>query len=325
MESLLDAFDRRILEVMHEFEYDPFRERHSGPPHRISPVPLYLLHAATCPLTEQRVDGKRWPTTGPDVHARVEALKTLGFAREGDRNWPEFSIRTMRDGRFISVDSELGDGPRPSKSRPEHTIVRCLYREYHVRFGHHSDLDAALETAGYNKSGAAHIEIMESVMRTFRYLSWHYYDEASKKKWSKQIGIPYREDLSWYGLCYALNPNGIAAARVASKQTADPASVSMRDEDRPSSPMPDDRYEWASQIESVRATNQVLGEGTLHKGILSRACANGHVETNGKAGRAARVRVSSFLTWVSRRCDLEKCEQDQVRNAVIGEITARNS
>jgi hypothetical protein len=87
----------------------------------------------------------------------------------------------------------------------------------------------------------------------------------------------------------------------------------------------DDRYEWARQIDLVRATNQVLGEGMLNKGVLSRACADGQVETNGKAGRGALVRVRSFLTWVSRQHQLGADEATQIRNAVIGEIISRNS
>lgn len=87
----------------------------------------------------------------------------------------------------------------------------------------------------------------------------------------------------------------------------------------------DDRYEWARQIDLVRATNQVLGEGMLNKGVLSRACAENQVETNGKAGRGARVRVRSFLTWVSRQNQLGADEATQIRNAVIGEISSRNS
>lgn len=87
----------------------------------------------------------------------------------------------------------------------------------------------------------------------------------------------------------------------------------------------DDRYEWARQIDLVRATNQVLGDGMLNKGVLSRACADDQVETNGKTGRGARVRVRSFLTWVSRQHHLGADEATQIRNAVIGEISSRNS
>lgn len=86
----------------------------------------------------------------------------------------------------------------------------------------------------------------------------------------------------------------------------------------------DDRYEWARQIDLVRATNQVLGEGMLNKGVLSRACGDGQVETNGKTGRGARVRVRSFLVWVSRQHQLGADETNQIRNAVIGEISSRN-
>jgi len=86
----------------------------------------------------------------------------------------------------------------------------------------------------------------------------------------------------------------------------------------------EDRYAWARQAELVRATDQVLGRGTLHKGVLSRACSRGQVETNGKPGRGSRVKVSTFLPWVSRRFDLARDEQTQIRNAIIGEIRTRN-
>ena len=99
---------------------------------------------------------------------------------------------------------------------------------------------------------------------------------------------------------------------------------SARAGNRTSSLNSDDRYEWARQIELVRATNQVLGQEMLNKGVLSRACAGGHIETNRKSGRAARIRVLSFLAWLRRRCEIGKDEEDQVRNAVIGEITSRD-
>lgn len=88
---------------------------------------------------------------------------------------------------------------------------------------------------------------------------------------------------------------------------------------------PGDRYDWARQIELVRATNQVHGEGSLNKGVLSRACSDGHLTTNGAKGRAALVQVRSFLAWVTRRFEIGKDEEVQVRNAIIGEINSRNS
>lgn len=93
----------------------------------------------------------------------------------------------------------------------------------------------------------------------------------------------------------------------------------------PSTRPAEDRYEWARQVDLVRATIQVLGDGMLNKGVLSHACADGHVETNGKTGRGARVRVRSFLTWVSRQNQIGADEANQIRNAVIGEISSRNS
>jgi len=92
-----------------------------------------------------------------------------------------------------------------------------------------------------------------------------------------------------------------------------------------SAPTVDDGYRWARQTELVRATNQVLGEGTLNKGVLSRACKDNHVQTKGKPGRGSLVDVQSFLIWAARRFKIGKDEQTQVRNAIIGEITERNS
>jgi hypothetical protein len=144
-------------------------------------------------------------------------------------------------------------------------------------------------------------------------------------------------------------PYGVAKASVASGDSPDiavqcrddhrcaptgdrraqraPEATTARDaQGRATSSSPsDDRFQWARQIDLVRATNQVLGDGMLNKGVLSRACADGHVETNGKPGRGARVRVRSFLTWVSRQNQLGAEETNQIRNAVIGEISARNS
>ncbi|MFW6106568.1 MAG: hypothetical protein ACOC8H_00235 [bacterium] len=87
----------------------------------------------------------------------------------------------------------------------------------------------------------------------------------------------------------------------------------------------DSKYEWARQAELVRSTNQVLGQGELSKGVLSRACSGRLIETNGKSGQGSRVKVSSFLPWVTRKFSLAREEQTQIRNAIIGEINERNS
>lgn len=87
----------------------------------------------------------------------------------------------------------------------------------------------------------------------------------------------------------------------------------------------DERYAWARQIDLVKATNQVLGDGELNRGVLSRACRNGDVGTNNKRGQGSRVRVTSFLAWVSKQRELAKNEETQIRNAIMGEISSRNS
>ena len=210
--NLLDRCDRLILSAMHEFEYDPFRG-HDGPRPRLSPVPLYLIYAATTPLSEQRMDGRRWPMIEVDVHARVEALKTLGFVRDGDRNWQAFDCRAMRGGRFIHVESEPGIVPRRGESMPEDTTPQTLFREYRIHFGDLSEFEAAMASAWHSDPDGDSCVIFESVMCTFPKMSWRYYDEASRKQLSDEIGIPLPEHLSDYALCYALTPSGIAAAR----------------------------------------------------------------------------------------------------------------
>ena len=84
------------------------------------------------------------------------------------------------------------------------------------------------------------------------------------------------------------------------------------------------RFEWAIQAELMRATNQVIGAGALDKGTLSNAVTrDGKIESNGKSGRACRVKVKSFLIWIARKEELEHDEVVQIRNAVIGEISSR--
>ena len=84
-------------------------------------------------------------------------------------------------------------------------------------------------------------------------------------------------------------------------------------------------YAWAKQADLVRATNQVLESGKLSKGVLSRACSHRLIETNGESGQRSRVNVPSFLCWVKRKFNLANDEQIQIRNAIIGEISERNS
>jgi 7-cyano-7-deazaguanine synthase in queuosine biosynthesis len=84
-----------------------------------------------------------------------------------------------------------------------------------------------------------------------------------------------------------------------------------------------DQYEWARQVELVRAVNQVLGKDTLNKGVLSKACGN-EIKTNGQNGRASMVHVKSFLDWIRSKHSLVEDEIKQVRNAIVGEIIERN-
>jgi len=84
------------------------------------------------------------------------------------------------------------------------------------------------------------------------------------------------------------------------------------------------RFDWAKQVELVRATNQVIGAGTLDKGSLSNAVTKeGKIKYNGNSGRACRVNVESFLIWIARKEKLQEDEVTQIRNAIIGEINSR--
>ena len=88
---------------------------------------------------------------------------------------------------------------------------------------------------------------------------------------------------------------------------------------------PDDQpeYSWAKQADLVRATNNVLCEGTLNKGSLSKAITQGEIKYNGKSGRACRVDVESFLVWITRKESIQNNETIQIRNAIIGELSRK--
>jgi len=88
--------------------------------------------------------------------------------------------------------------------------------------------------------------------------------------------------------------------------------------------MPDDKYEWARQAELVRAVRQVMGDGELNPGVLSKACTSGEIATNGEDSRKNMVEVKSFIIWLGQKRELPKDELDQVRNAIMGEISIRN-
>lgn len=88
-------------------------------------------------------------------------------------------------------------------------------------------------------------------------------------------------------------------------------------------------FDWAHQAELIRAANQVLGAGSLNKGVVSKACSgkglpNGpQIETSEVSDGRTLVKVASFLRWVEDRRDLGHDEVTQVHNAVIGEIVRR--
>jgi len=117
----------------------------------------------------------------------------------------------------------------------------------------------------------------------------------------------------WCGL----QPTGRFLATIGTAMSA-PA-------DRKTSRVPDDPYKWARQAELARATNQVLSDERLDPGVLSRACRDREITTNGKSGRGSLVEVNSFMGWLGKQRGVPKDELIQVRNAVIGEIPERKN
>jgi DNA-binding winged helix-turn-helix (wHTH) protein len=210
----LDASDQRILSALHELEYDPSRHRVGGWQERISPVPYYLLYAAAVQLVKPVPGHRSWPSSESNLLARVEGLKTLGFVRAAERNWPTFTIREMRDGRFISVNAtrsteELLGGR--SKKSPVTVAVRQL--TYEVRLGWLTDLADRLKEVGYHDSPANQIETMHSVLHEFACLTWIHANETDIEKWYKSIGSESQPRTHKYSDCCTLTPKGIAYAR----------------------------------------------------------------------------------------------------------------
>ncbi|MCO6436924.1 MAG: hypothetical protein J5J06_07540 [Phycisphaerae bacterium] len=318
--KLIDAFDRRILAALHEFEFDPYvgkgaREK------RISPVAAYLIYAATVSLIKVGDNRLSWPIAEFDVHARLAALDSLGFVQKRNSHWPVLGCRSMRDGRFICMDTENGTTPYLVGDRPNQTVKDCRYREYRVSFGLYSELDEALRDARYYEPDADHSTIFTEVVETFPRLTWLYYDPAAEKELADDLGLDSLEESPW-GRCYTLTPAGIAVVRSSKSRESEAAKEAPPQ--KAHAPQADDRYEWARQAELIRATEQVLGQPVFHKGGFSRLCGK-QIETNGKAGHLKRVRISSFLTWIQKREDLGNEEVAQIRNAIIGEITSRKS
>jgi hypothetical protein len=87
----------------------------------------------------------------------------------------------------------------------------------------------------------------------------------------------------------------------------------------------DSKYDWVRQADLVRALHQVLGEDeSPDKATISRWVSNGTIKSNGETGRKSRIDVSSFLIYLAKDKGLANNETTQIRNAIIGEINARN-
>ena len=85
-----------------------------------------------------------------------------------------------------------------------------------------------------------------------------------------------------------------------------------------------EHYNWASQAEVLRALQNALGETDApNKGTISRAVQRGHIQSNGKSGRACLVNVESLKSWIANWAKIETFEAHQVGIAVIAEINSR--
>jgi len=79
---------------------------------------------------------------------------------------------------------------------------------------------------------------------------------------------------------------------------------------------------FSDKLSQSIKSNLLMGD-TINPGVLSRACKAGEITTNQQSGRGAMVEVKSFIAWLGKKRELPKDELDQVRNAIIGEISAR--
>jgi len=83
-------------------------------------------------------------------------------------------------------------------------------------------------------------------------------------------------------------------------------------------------FDLAKQVELWRATERVLGEGgSPDRGTISKAVRAGQLESNGQSGRACRVKVDSFKTWITKIKGLATDEVTQITDAVMNEIRSR--
>ncbi len=211
----IDEADLSILRILHEFEYDPCPSASK----RISPVPLYLIYAALWPISKARPVHESPAHLKANVHARVEGLRALGYLRSAKRNWPNFSGRSMRDGRLICVDRVLGQH-RLRVDGGEDVAQR--FWEFSVYFDHKDHVWNMVNEARTKHPKASDFSTVQAVLEeNFKRLTWRYYDEAAHLEWLRRLGYSNapRPQLPDYGLCYALKAKGIECVRSSERRT----------------------------------------------------------------------------------------------------------
>lgn len=105
-EPELTPEDCRVLVALYELEFSPYAGgRHSPVPiNPISPVPLYLIVAATLPIGPY--------SRMPQTLARLTYLDRLGYVRRGAARRPSGGFLGMRDGRFVYTSWKIGPDER---------------------------------------------------------------------------------------------------------------------------------------------------------------------------------------------------------------------
>ncbi|MFH1419618.1 MAG: hypothetical protein ABII12_15185 [Planctomycetota bacterium] len=212
--ELISPDDLRILQLMFELEHNPSRGQR-----RISPVPEFLITAATVPLLDASSIAER-DSTHPkrrsvmgvfsNVPARLAMLRTLHYV-QGTKpvNVIPLSAK-LSDGRFVHVEHRQGSSPIPTSDGER---VNVMFHEYTVFVDWCENLDVALRDAGYGGD----LEAYNSVMEQFRRRTFRVYAGDSEQE----------------ALCgYSLTSSGIAAAKNRKEELSESTNKDARKKKR---------------------------------------------------------------------------------------------
>lgn len=249
--TILDDFDIQILSVLHEFEYDPLKSERG----RITPVPAYVLYAATIPLVA--APGERHEATfGPNVVARAEALCKLGLIKRTDQRLLSFGMRELRNGRFIDIDCERGVDKRFGGRRGEEPIpFQVPFIEYHVRFGLQAEFYDDYDKACDGLSSDEQFDIWETVAERYDQLRCRFYDKKKEIEYWDSICVGMRGSQNELGYCYSLEPGGISTVRqIIGRQEAPDEKTNSPDGEAPPKSM---RGHPAPSVEKLKSDKRI--------------------------------------------------------------------